>query len=174
MLSLAYIRDNADAVRKAAEEKNASLDLDRLLALDGEVRGLKTRIDELRRQRNEISAGFKTADPAERPALGQRAKALGAEAGEVEAALEAKSAELEPTGINPCLATRSITWGVLTASAMPRLSVATTSSTVYGLTAGGPVCPPWKRRQKSSSERCPAVSWRMIVSTSSQSSWPSG
>ena len=45
-----------------------------------EVRGLKTRIDELRRQRNEISAGFKTADPAERPALGAKAKAFGAEA----------------------------------------------------------------------------------------------
>src|SRR3954452_1623014 len=95
MLSLQFIRDHPDAVRKAAEEKNATLDLDRLLALDGEVRGLKTRIDELRRQRNEISASFKSADPAERPALGQKAKALGAEAGEVEAALDAKSAELD-------------------------------------------------------------------------------
>jgi seryl-tRNA synthetase len=95
MLSLAFIRDHADAVRKAAEEKNAPLDLDRLLALDGEARGLKTRIDELRRQRNEISAGFKTADPAERPALGQKAKALGAEAAEAEAALAETSAELD-------------------------------------------------------------------------------
>ena len=49
MLSLAFIRDNPQAVRKAAEEKNAPLDLDRLLALDGEVRGLKTRIDEDRK-----------------------------------------------------------------------------------------------------------------------------
>ncbi|HEX4739432.1 MAG TPA: serine--tRNA ligase [Allosphingosinicella sp.] len=95
MLSLAFIRDNPEAVRKAAAEKNAPLDLDRLLALDGEVRTLKTRIDELRRQRNEISAGFKTADPAERPALGQKAKALGAEVGEAETALADKSAELE-------------------------------------------------------------------------------
>jgi seryl-tRNA synthetase len=95
MLSLAFIRDHADAVRKAAEEKNAPLDLDRLLALDGETRGLKTRIDALRRQRNEISAGFKTADPADRPALGQKAKALGAEAGEAEAALAETSAELD-------------------------------------------------------------------------------
>ena len=80
MLSLAFIRDNPDAVRKAIADKNAVLDLDRLLALDGETKGLKTRIDELRRQRNEISAGFKTADPSERPALGAKAKALGAEA----------------------------------------------------------------------------------------------
>src|SRR5947209_5213179 len=95
MLSLAFIREHPDAVRKAAAEKNAPLDLDRLLALDGEVRGLKTRIDELRRQRNEISASFKSADPAERPALGQKAKALGAETAEAETALAEKSAELD-------------------------------------------------------------------------------
>jgi seryl-tRNA synthetase len=95
MLNLQFIRDNPDTVRKAAEAKNAPLDLDRLLALDGEVRELKSRIDELRRQRNEISAGFKAADPAERPALGAKAKALGAEAGEAEAALAERSAELE-------------------------------------------------------------------------------
>jgi seryl-tRNA synthetase len=95
MLSLQFIRDNADAVRKAAAEKNVALDLDRLLALDGEVRGLKTRIDDLRRQRNELSAGFKTADPAERPALGARAKAMGAEASETEGALAEKQAALD-------------------------------------------------------------------------------
>ena len=95
MLSLPFIRDNADAVRKAIADKNAAVDLDRLLALDTEVRELKTGIDELRRQRNEISAGFKTADPAERPALGAKAKALGAAAAEVEAALQDKSAELD-------------------------------------------------------------------------------
>jgi seryl-tRNA synthetase len=95
MLSLQFIRDNPDAVRRAAEAKNAMLDLDRLLAADAEVRGLKTRIDELRRQRNEISASFKTADPADRPALGAKAKAFGAEAAEAEAALAERSAELE-------------------------------------------------------------------------------
>ncbi|HEX8378979.1 MAG TPA: serine--tRNA ligase [Allosphingosinicella sp.] len=95
MLSLQFIRDNAEAVRRAAEAKNASLDIERLLAADSDVRGLKTRIDELRRQRNEISAGFKTADPADRPALGAKAKAFGAEAAEAEAALAERSAELE-------------------------------------------------------------------------------
>ncbi|HEX8468430.1 MAG TPA: serine--tRNA ligase [Allosphingosinicella sp.] len=95
MLSLQFIRDNPDAVRKAAQQKNATFDLDRLLALDGEVRELKTRIDELRRQRNEISASFKTADPAERAALGARAKAFGSKASEAESALAGKSTELE-------------------------------------------------------------------------------
>jgi seryl-tRNA synthetase len=95
MLSLQTIRDNPDAVRKAAEAKNAPLDVDRLLALDAEVKGLKTRIDELRRQRNEISASFKTADPAERPALGAQAKAFGAEAAAADGALAERAAELE-------------------------------------------------------------------------------
>ncbi|HYJ31159.1 MAG TPA: serine--tRNA ligase [Allosphingosinicella sp.] len=95
MLSLQFIRDNPETVRRAAADKNAGLDLDRLLALDADVRGLKTKVDELRRQRNEISASFKDADPAERPALGQKAKALGAEAGEAEAALGEKQNELD-------------------------------------------------------------------------------
>jgi seryl-tRNA synthetase len=94
MLSLQFIRENVDTVRAAAEQKNVRLDLDRLLALDGEVRALKSRIDELRRQRNELSASFKTADPAERPALGAKAKAMGAEASEAEATLAGASEEL--------------------------------------------------------------------------------
>jgi seryl-tRNA synthetase len=94
MLSIQFIRENTDAVRAAAEQKNVQLDLDRLLALDGEVRALKSRIDELRRQRNELSAGFKTADPADRPALGARAKAMGAEASDAEATLAGTSEEL--------------------------------------------------------------------------------
>ncbi len=95
MLSLGFIRDNPDAVRKAAAEKNVGLDLDALLALDGEVREFKTRVDELRQRRNEISDGFKTATPDERPALAQRSKAIGAEISEVEASLSEKQAALD-------------------------------------------------------------------------------
>jgi seryl-tRNA synthetase len=94
MLNLNFIRENGDAVRKAIADKNVDLDLDALLALDGEVRGMKSEVDELRRQRNEISDGFKTADPSERPALGQRAKAIGAEISGIEAALGEKSETL--------------------------------------------------------------------------------
>jgi seryl-tRNA synthetase len=61
-----------------------TLNLDALLKLDGEVRELKTRVDDLRRQRNEISDGFKSAAPEDRPALGARAKAIGAEIAAVE------------------------------------------------------------------------------------------
>lgn len=91
MLSLNFIRENRDVVAKAIADKNVSLDLNALLDLDAEVRGMKSKVDELRRQRNEISDGFKSADPSERPALGARAKAVGAEISAIEDALTGKS-----------------------------------------------------------------------------------
>jgi seryl-tRNA synthetase len=95
MLSLAFIREHADTVRRAVADKNVALDLDALLALDADVREMKTRADELRRQRNEISDGFKSAPPEERPALGQKAKAVGAEIAALETALGEKQAALD-------------------------------------------------------------------------------
>ncbi len=95
MLSLSIIRENPDAVRAAIAAKNVALDLDALLALDGQVRALKTRVDTLRAERNAISDGFKSASPEERPALGAKAKAIGAEISEVEGALGELQAELD-------------------------------------------------------------------------------
>ena len=95
MLSLAFIRDNADAVRKAAADKNVPLDLDALLALDGEVRSTKGRIDAARARRNAISARFKTADPSERPALGAESKAAAAEIAALESGIAESQAKLD-------------------------------------------------------------------------------
>jgi len=95
MLSLAFIREHPDLVRTAIAQKNVALDLDPLLVLDGETRGLKTRVDTLRAERNAISDGFKSAAPDERPALGAKAKAIGAEIGAVEAELSEKQAALD-------------------------------------------------------------------------------
>jgi seryl-tRNA synthetase len=95
VLSIAFIRDNRDTVEKAIADKNVSVDLDALLTLDAAVRMMKTEVDELRRQRNELSASFKDADPAERPALGQRAREMGARAGEIEASLAEKDQALQ-------------------------------------------------------------------------------
>lgn len=95
MLGLAFIRDNPDAVRKAIADKGVTLDLDALLALDGETRALKTRIDALRGERNAISDGFRTAAPADKPALGAKAKSIGAEIGTIETVLGEKQAALD-------------------------------------------------------------------------------
>ena len=95
MLSLQFIREHPDLVRKAIADKGARVDLDALLALDAEVRAMKTEVDDLRRQRNAISAGFKSAAPEERPALGARAKEMGARSAEVEARLAEQGGELD-------------------------------------------------------------------------------
>ena len=95
MLSLNFIRENADAVAKAAAAKNVALDLGRLLELDAQVREAKTRADELRRRRKEISERFKDAAPAERPALGAESKAVAGEIGAAEVLLGEGQAELD-------------------------------------------------------------------------------
>ena len=95
MLSLNFIRENRALVEKAIADKNVTLDLGALLALDGEVREARGTIDTLRGERNAISDGFKNADPADRPALGAKAKEIGARIGEIEAELADKAAALD-------------------------------------------------------------------------------
>ncbi len=95
MLGMDFIKANRAAVEGAIRDKGVSLDLGELLALEGEVRGLKTEIDGLRAERNAISAGFKTAAPEDRAALGVRAKEAGARAGELEKQLGDKDAALK-------------------------------------------------------------------------------
>ena len=94
MLSMDFIRANRAAVADAIAAKNVTLDLGRLLALDEEIRSAKTRIDELRAERNRISGMFKDAAPEEKAALGAKAKEAGKQAGDLEAGLADRQAEL--------------------------------------------------------------------------------
>ncbi len=95
MLSLAFIRDHADAVKAAAAAKNVTLDVDRLLAVDTLVREAKTRADGLRTERNEISSRFKDAAPEEKAGLGARSKAISGEIAAAEAASKEAEEELQ-------------------------------------------------------------------------------
>ena len=95
MLNLSFIRDNPDIVRRAAAAKNVVLDVDRLLASDAEVRGAKTRVDELRAKRNEISSRFKDASADEKKALGAESKLVASEISSTEELLKARQAELD-------------------------------------------------------------------------------
>jgi seryl-tRNA synthetase len=95
MLALDFIKANRETVEKAIRDKGVDLDLDALLALDAEVRGAKTQIDQLRAERNAVSAKFKDATPEEKAELGRQAKEAGAKASEIESGLEAKDAELK-------------------------------------------------------------------------------
>jgi seryl-tRNA synthetase len=55
MLDLKFVRQNLDAVRKAIENKDERVDLDRFVALDGELRDLTARVDGLKHERNVTS-----------------------------------------------------------------------------------------------------------------------
>ena len=95
MLAMDFIKANRETVEQAIRDKGVDLDLDALLALEGEVRSLKTEIEALRAERNAISAQFPKAAPEEKAELGRKAKEAGARAGELEAELAGKDAALK-------------------------------------------------------------------------------
>src|SRR6478735_7874228 len=95
MLAMDFIKANRATVEKAIRDKGVDLDLDALLALDGETRSLKTEIDTLRAERNAISAQFPKAASEEKAELGRKAKEAGARASEIETRLADKEAALK-------------------------------------------------------------------------------
>jgi seryl-tRNA synthetase len=95
MLSLDFIKSNRATVDRAIRDKGVDLDLDALLALDGDVRGAKTEIDRLRAERNAVSAKFKDAAPEQKADLGRQAKEAGARASALEGELAVKEAALK-------------------------------------------------------------------------------
>jgi seryl-tRNA synthetase len=90
-----FIKSNRQTVERAIRDKGVNVDLDALLALEAEARALKTEIDNLRANRNAISARFKDAAPEDKAKLGAEAKAAGARASELEAGLGDKEAALK-------------------------------------------------------------------------------
>jgi seryl-tRNA synthetase len=95
MLGMDFIRANRETVERAVRDKGVALDLDELLTLDSEVRELKTEIDQLRAERNAISAQFQKASPDEKAELGRKAKEAGTRAGTLEGELGEKDAALK-------------------------------------------------------------------------------
>lgn len=59
MLDIQFIRDNKEKVKKAALDKQMTVDIEYLLELDKKRRVLKQEVDELRQKRNEISSRMK-------------------------------------------------------------------------------------------------------------------
>ncbi|NUR45340.1 MAG: serine--tRNA ligase [Sphingomonas sp.] len=94
MLALDFVKANRETVERAIRDKSVDLDLDALLALDAQVRGLKTQIEALRAERNAISAQFPKASSEEKAELGRKAKEAGAKASVLEEDLALKTAVL--------------------------------------------------------------------------------
>jgi seryl-tRNA synthetase len=96
MLDIKVIREQADLVRTSIARRHLDptrVDLDRLLALDGQWRTLQGHTDENRGKRNELSSSIKGLAGAEREAAVQRVKALKGELAELERQLETTAAE---------------------------------------------------------------------------------
>src|SRR5438067_463381 len=94
MLGMDFVKANRETVARAIEVKGVELDLEARLALDADVRALKTAIEGLRAERNALSATFKDATPEEKAELGLKAKDAGARATALEGELADKQAEL--------------------------------------------------------------------------------
>ncbi|HEY8592392.1 MAG TPA: serine--tRNA ligase [Sphingomicrobium sp.] len=95
MLALDFVKANRAAVERAIRDKNVDVDLDEVLSLDAEVRAAKTEIDQLRAERNAVSAKFKDASPQEKAELGRKAKEAGTKASALEAEIGDKEAALK-------------------------------------------------------------------------------
>jgi len=76
MLDIAFIRQNADAVRAAIKNKRVDLDLDPLLETDKERRTLLGELEQKRARKNEIAQLISKASKEERPALIEEGKAV--------------------------------------------------------------------------------------------------
>ena len=78
MIDIRILRDQPDLVKAAAKNKNASIsskDIDHLIQLDIERRELLVKVEDMRRERNELSDGFKKAKPSsEQLAAGKKLK----------------------------------------------------------------------------------------------------
>ena len=69
MLDLKAIREDPEAFRPGLSRRGAADSLDRLLALDEQVRGLKVRVEDLRAEQNRASKAVGSAAPEERQPL---------------------------------------------------------------------------------------------------------
>ncbi len=65
MLDIQYIRDNPELVATKSLQKGYEVDVAQLLGFDTQRRALQTKVEELRRERNEIAATMKGSRPSD-------------------------------------------------------------------------------------------------------------
>ncbi len=94
MLDLRFIRDNLELVRAGALKKRIVVDLERLLALDEEARGLQLRGDQIRAELNKKGKEIAALPPERRSSAGAELSALKAELKAGEDRLRAVQPEL--------------------------------------------------------------------------------
>lgn len=92
MLDIKYIRENQKEVQENADKRNMSIDIDRLLAVDEQLRTHVQRIDTLRTERNSIAQEMKSQKGGN-PELIERGKQLKKDIAALEEEMESMKAE---------------------------------------------------------------------------------
>lgn len=95
MLDIRFIRENADLVKEGARKKRVEIDIDRLLSLDEERKGLMQRIEERRAEQNRASKQIVLAKGEEKERLLESMRHL--KGGMTELEEQLKGIELEWT-----------------------------------------------------------------------------
>ena len=95
MLDIAFIREFPDLVKAGAKKKRIQVDIDRLLDVDRQRRGLITEIEQLRAERNRQSKLMSSLPPSEREAILAETRGLTEQLKRSETALAPLEAEFE-------------------------------------------------------------------------------
>jgi seryl-tRNA synthetase len=95
MLDIAFIREFPDVVKAGAKKKRIYVDVDRLLDVDRQRRGLITAIEQLRAERNRQSKLVSSLPPHEREALLAKTRGLTEQLRQHETALAPLEAEFD-------------------------------------------------------------------------------
>lgn len=91
MVDIQFIRDNIEVVKQAAQNKNVSVDIDKLLELDHKRRELLQQVEKLRKARNENASQMQNGQPS--PELVAEGKRIKESLGELETQLEPTESE---------------------------------------------------------------------------------
>lgn len=91
MLDIKFIRENAEQVQEASNQKGYKVDIQKLIEMDESRRGLQQQAEALRTRRNEISSQMKGGKPDQ--VLIDEGKQLKVELSELEGSLNAVEAE---------------------------------------------------------------------------------
>lgn len=95
MLDIKFIRENADLLKKTAEQKLVEIDIDRLLELDKEIKEKNTVVEQMRSERNTLSSKIPTLQGNEKQESVNKVKVLKEEISKLEEELAPSQAEFE-------------------------------------------------------------------------------
>lgn len=95
MLDIHFIRDNPDLVKAGARKKGVDVDVDRLIAVDEERKGLRQQLDEKKAEQNRMSSTIQRAEGAEKDQLIERMRHVKEGAMEVQERYENLTTEWE-------------------------------------------------------------------------------